>query len=85
MRPAPSLGLIARELALDVADAIYRPQVFVHIPGIANVLADALSREYGPRRKGTEVPAALSKAVRRFVPVRTDQFYRTLAPLRTTS
>ena len=81
MRPAPSLGLIAREVALDVADAVYRPQVFTHIPGIANVLADSLSREFGPkRREGNFVPLPLRQAVRRFVSVRNDSYHRTLSP-----
>jgi len=39
------LSIVAREVALDLADAAYRPLVAEHIPGIANTLADALIRE----------------------------------------
>ena len=35
-----TLGIVARELALDIADAIYEPQMASHVPGVANVGAD---------------------------------------------
>ena len=41
-----TVGRIAREMALDVASAMYSPDVVAHIPGIANKAADALSRRY---------------------------------------
>ena len=44
----PTQGVVARELALDIADAIYQPTLASHIPGIANVAADMLSRRYQP-------------------------------------
>eukprot|EP00959_Pyramimonas_sp_CCMP1952_P397671 8332867-Pyramimonas_sp.AAC.1 len=50
-RPATrsgSLGLIAREVALDVASAVYGPDVVEHVPGLANVAADTLSRRFAP-------------------------------------
>ena len=37
-------SLIAREVALDVAEALYEPHVCEHIPGISNIIADHLSR-----------------------------------------
>ena len=43
------MGLIAREAALDVADGLYEPLVVEHIPGVANVLADVLSRRRDPK------------------------------------
>ena len=44
-------GAISRELALDMAEAVYRPGIGTHIPGVANVTADALSRLFGPDSK----------------------------------
>ena len=41
-----TLGIIARELALDIAASSFTPDEVVHIPGIANVSADCLSRQY---------------------------------------
>ena len=52
MQPhSPTLGVIAREMALDVAGLSYAPDIVRHIPGIANVSADALSRRYEPFSK----------------------------------
>ena len=51
MQPhSASLGVVARELALDIADSIYQPTLASHVPGVANVTADTLSRKYEPRR-----------------------------------
>ena len=37
MQPhSQQLGIIAREIALDVASATYAPDVAVHLPGLAN-------------------------------------------------
>ena len=45
MQPhSASLGVVAREMALDIADAVYSPDLAAHLPGVANVTADALSR-----------------------------------------
>ena len=52
MRPSGwRLGIIARELALDVASGTYTPGVAVHTPGIANVVADLLSRQQMPGKE----------------------------------
>ena len=49
MQPhSEQLGLIAREIALDVAQSSYSPDEAVHIPGIANKSADFLSRLHMP-------------------------------------
>ena len=42
------VALLARELALDIADGIYTPSVVSHIPGIADDSADMLSRRFQP-------------------------------------
>ena len=49
MQPhSANLGLVAREMALDIAAMSYSPDVVSHIPGVANVAADALSRRLEP-------------------------------------
>ena len=39
-------NLLAREIALDMAERIYRPDIAEHVRGIANNVADALSRQF---------------------------------------
>ena len=39
-------SIIARELALDIAQSEYKPDVAEHIPGVDNVLADVFSRKH---------------------------------------
>eukprot|EP00435_Cladocopium_sp_Y103_P022772 s4904_g5.t1 len=40
--------LLAREFALDLGRAQYRPSIAEHLPGTVNVLCDVLSRHYQP-------------------------------------
>ena len=42
------LATIAREFSLDLGTASYRPEVVQHLPGIANLVADSLSRKFEP-------------------------------------
>ena len=42
---------IALEMALDVAESVYRPTVIAHIPGVCNVISDALSRWHEPGKE----------------------------------
>jgi len=39
-----TVGLLSREIALDIAEGVYRPSLAEHIAGGANITADALSR-----------------------------------------
>jgi hypothetical protein len=71
------LGLIARELALDIAEAVYGPDVSEHIPGIANVTADTLSRRYEPGFEWT-LPLSLARVPEARAPARDASFYRTI-------
>ena len=68
-----SLSVVARELALDIADALYDPVVAEHIPGVANVTAAALSRRFDPRHK-YEVPQILRNASEVRPPRRDDKW-----------
>ena len=70
------MGIIARELALDVAEALYEPQVGQHLPGTANVLADWLSRL--DSKGDAPLPEPLRHAVWRDVPHRSWSWWRTL-------
>ena len=69
-------SLIARELALDVAEALYEPAVRTHIPGIANVLADYLSRRRLKSHEG--VPGPIRCARQRRLRPRDADWWRTL-------
>ena len=44
LRSAAGGGLIAREIALEVAEGTFEPQRLTHLPGISNDIADALCR-----------------------------------------
>ena len=74
-----SLGIISREMALDIAESAYSPDIATHVPGVANKGADVLSREFSPE-KAADLPAYLRSAKRVEVPPRTKAFYRTLSP-----
>ena len=70
-------SLIAREVALDMSEALYQPNVVGHLPGVANTIADYLSRP--EKRRTRPLPHALMGARRRTVPSRSDDWWRTLS------
>ena len=72
-------GVVARELALLLGDAEFRPTVLSHIPGVANVSADALSRRSEPG-KAFSLPLCLRTIRETHPPVRSRAYYLTLAP-----
>ena len=74
---APSV--VAREVALDMASSIYIPNVMQHVPGVANVMADALSRWHDPGRQ-RQLPARLRGASLRIVAPRLRSWWRALSP-----
>ena len=85
MRPKPGvegLTLLAKEMALDIADTVYVPGVAEHVPGVANVGPDVLSRRFAPRTPGTawELPARLAGTDGCTAPLRDESYYRTLRP-----
>ena len=71
-------GIIAREVALDIAESVYRPDFVQHVPGISNVICDALSRLHQPDAK-KELPKALVGVRRDVVRSRGKAFFRTLS------
>ena len=79
MQPhSASLGIVARELALDITDAMYEPQLASHTPGVANVAADALSRRYEPGF-AYSLPSVLEHSTEVSPPARDSTWWRTLA------
>ena len=77
MQPhSPSLGVVAREMALDIAEAVYDPQVATHVPGVANTAADELSRRLEPNH-AFKLPPILHDASEVHPPERTDKWWRT--------
>ena len=80
MQPhSATLGIIARELALDIADAMYEPQCAAHVPGVANVAADALSRRFEPNF-AYSLPAVLEHSTEVSPPARDSTWWRSLVP-----
>jgi hypothetical protein len=73
----PALATIARELALEIAAAAYRPILAEHIPGVANVTADALSRAFVPEG-AYALPSCLHKVPQASVQRRERSWYRAL-------
>ena len=77
-RSAPGkMSIIARDMALDISESIYRPDLVVHIPGVNNVSADRLSRLYDEVKPST-IPTFLSQISRAHPPVRDSSYYRAL-------
>ena len=72
-------SVIARELALEVAEAAYRPLLAEHIPVVANVTADTLSRLHTPGGR-YELPPELYDVQRAVVEERPRGWYRALGP-----
>ena len=78
MRPASAKqAIIAREIALEFAASAFIPDV-VHTPGIANVIADALSRTSAPGYATSVTHIALTHSVLRTPQTRNRQWYKSL-------
>ena len=69
-------SIIAREMALDIGEALYTPNVAEHLPGIANVVAGHLSRMGA--RGSSPLPAQLRGANQRRFPERAHSGWRSL-------
>ena len=74
---SPSLNVVMRELALDLASAPLDLLVAVHTPGVANLVPDALSRRWAPEPK--PLPAVLVGCPQVEAPRRTPEFWRAVA------
>ena len=72
-------GIIARDIALDIASGVYEPHVTEHVPGIANVTCDVLSRKFDPR-KSYELPHLLEGVDEQVLPLRDSNYFKSLTP-----
>ena len=73
------IARIAREIAREFAESAFGPDFVAHIPGVANIVADAIRRLTQPEKKYT-VPLQL-RNVQRVTPVpRTTEFFASLKP-----
>ena len=78
MRPCTrQLSLIDQGLVRDFADVSFVRVVAQHLPGLANTMADALSRMAQPCSCVT-LSSDLTKATPMFPPARTSAYYRTV-------
>ena len=72
-----SLQIVAREMALDTAEAIYEPQVVQHVPGVANITADILSRRV-EQGSAWSLPPILAQAEEVVPPMHNRTWWRAL-------
>ena len=70
-------NIVARELALLLARAPFVQIVCEHCPGVANVMADRLSRLHAPERAKT--PEALAGVTRVHPPLRVPTLFQAAA------
>ena len=74
---SPAINRIARELALDLGDASFRPDVISHTPGVASCIADTLSRKFMPG-SNIVLPPHLDGASELSVAARDSTWWRSL-------
>ena len=70
------MRFLARELAFTFSRFSFEPDIVQHVPGIANITADALSRCFCPATAYT-IPKCLQQVVRTNVPARVASWYHT--------
>jgi hypothetical protein len=73
-------SIVAREIALDMAESCYYPHVVEHVPGVLNTVADMLSRKYMPGSNYV-VPACLQHVEELLLPMRDRGYYRSMQAL----
>ena len=76
--PIKHLNAIVRELALDLAEGVYKMDVAKHIKGVNNVWADELSRWAQPGHV-RRLPEELAGARQATPPARPQSWWRTMA------
>ena len=59
-----SLTVLAQEFALDLGNCEYMPSFADHINGVANVIADMLSRSNDPKKEW-QLPSQLANVKRK--------------------
>jgi len=71
----PHVNAVVRELALDLAEGVYKIDVMQHLPGKDNAWADILSRLYQPGANVT-LPEELKEIGRQAIPPRGERWWR---------
>ena len=74
----PTMNLICKEVALDLAGGAYDLEILGHLPAQWNTTADALSRLHGPPEERKDIPSELAGARRIWPATRTRAWRRTL-------
>ena len=69
---------ILKEVALLYSETSFEPRRFDHIPGVANGIADELSRMCKPGSNGT-LPTEPRDIEATVVPIRDKKYYKVLA------
>jgi hypothetical protein len=72
---SPSIAVVAREMALTLSASCVRPCIVEHTPGVANKLADVLSRRFQPGAIW-RLPSALAHTTECVLPPRGAGYYR---------
>ena len=74
--PKGAVKKIARELSFTYSLCSFEPRTATHIPGIANVVSDSLSRKYDPaHRAGWQLPACLQHVPQENIAARSASFW----------
>ena len=73
-----ALTIIAREFALDLGRAEFRPDMYEHVPGITDIVCDMLSRQFDPS-KTFVLPSALASAQAVTPPERPLSWWRSIS------
>ena len=73
-----AVNLLAREIALEIGDSKHRPAIRDHLPGVANKVADVLSRKFCPAVTFT-LPTCLKNIPETTVPQRDNSYYESRA------
>ncbi len=73
-------SLIAREVAMELGDGSFSPLDATHLPGVADTVADALSRRFSPRMASSswQLPAYSDYASETVAPIRARDYYVTM-------
>ena len=75
------MNLISREFALDAGKCELTPDVIAHLPGVANGVADTLSRRFDPAKAASwTLPSFLSLAKECSPPLRQVAWWRARVP-----
>ena len=73
--PAGNIKAVAKEIAIELTRAVFKPKFAKHVPGLANTVSDRLSRKFEPGRGQWRMPEELVGVPEAFPPVRNSSYY----------